>query len=148
MHTIISDMLLDGRSICYTPSNYNNTIDDLERQISTRYPSTELLAFCIEQSIQIVPVVIQGEHERYRIIEHPWLRTVQSWFYKKIDYCLPLVFWMRFRPPIKPPPLTLSFGSILDSYLYANAEKLTETIREKVSAMTVPALRDKIVKPQ
>jgi len=147
MHDIIREMLLDGRSICYAPSNFNNTIDDLERQISTRYPPLEMLTFCVVESMQIIPVVVQGEHERYRIVDRPWLRAVQAWFYKKIDYCMPLVYWMRIFPAVRPlPPLTLSFGSAMECNLYETADGLDRALREKVAAMTVPALHDKEIK--
>lgn len=148
MHEIIRGMLIDGRSICYAPSNFNNTIDDLEIQISTRYPPLELLTFCIDEKIQLVPVVVQGEHERYRIIEHDLLKRVQSWFYKKIDYRMPLVYWMRLFAKPPPPPLTLSFGSPMDCQLYSGGEMLNSELRRTVTNMTVPALHDKRIKPQ
>lgn len=144
---VISELLNTGRSVCYAPSNFNtHQHDDLEEQVSSRYPTPELLTFSIEQKIQIIPVIVQDEHKRYRVLSHPWLKHVQWWFYRKIGYSLPLVFWMRIYNATKPPPLLIQFGTIIDAQLYESAAILNQTIREKVDAISVPVAHDKNIK--
>lgn len=47
LNTVILDLLDRGRSVCYCPSNYFSAAeDDMESQIQSRYPSTELLTLC------------------------------------------------------------------------------------------------------
>lgn len=144
---VMLDLLNHGRSVCYSPSNFANSIhNDLESAIETRYPSDELLAFAIAEKIQIIPVVVQGEHERYRIVQSNWLRWLQTWMYEKIHYAFPLVYWYRLFSNKKPPPVTVQFEAIITSDIYNNAADLKATIKESVDRSIIPVLKDKQIK--
>ena len=146
LHNIILDLLNGNRWVCYSPSNFNTMLSDDESQIETAFPSPEMLDFCISEKIQIIPIVVQREHERYRIVQWQWLRKIQAFFYAKIDYCLPLVFWLRFFSNTPPPPLLVQVCSSVDCQLYGNADVLLQILREKVDASILPHLCDKNIK--
>lgn len=67
---------------------------------------------------------------------------IQSWTYSKLDYPLPLVYWMRLRNANKPPALLVQFGAYVSSNLYNTTNELEQELRKKVSAVSVPILQD------
>lgn len=143
---IMLDLLNHGRSVCYSPSNFTNDLVDLETAIQTRYPSDELLNFAIAEKIQLVPVVIQGEHDRYHISQNNTLRSIQLWMYNKIHYAFPMVYWYKLFNAKKPPPISVQFGGVMTSNLYSSASDLRNALREMVDSCIIPILKDKQIK--
>jgi len=144
---VMLDLFNHGRSVCYCPSNFANSIvNDLETAIETRYPSDELLDFAIAEKIQIVPVVVQGEHERYRIVQNWWLKKIQTYMYEKINYTFPLVYWYRLFSNKKPPSITVQFEAMVTSEMYNNATDLKATLKESVDRSIILVLKDKQIK--
>jgi hypothetical protein len=149
-YTIIFEMLSQGRSVAYTPSNFADKIvsSDLESSIEARYPSEEILKKIIEENVQVIPVVVQGEFDRYRIIQHHYVKNVQAFFYKHIDYIFPLCYWYKWYSHTRPPLINVQFGSIMSSHVYTTPQQLKEALKEKVARLIQPSFGDKDIKPQ
>lgn len=147
---IIIDMISQSRSVAYVPSGFADKVlahDDLETGIELRYPKEEMLDLFIKEGVQVIPVVVQGEWDRYRIIQHRYVKFLQAWFYKHIEYVFPLCYWYRWYAHARPPPVTVQFGSIMAASLYPTALQLRNTMRENVDTLIQPTpLAEKEIK--
>lgn len=85
--------------------------------------NTALLELCRQQAVQVVPVVVRGEEERYRTVDCAF---AQDWFYR------PQVYWYRLFSVNKPPPLTVTFCSLYNASLYEDVVKLDEAVKQAV----------------
>lgn len=137
---VILDMLNQGRAVCYAPANFCPTKlgTDLEASIDARYPSDDMLQKCIEQQIRIVPVVVQGEHDRYKIVSNTKLSAAQAFCYKYADYPLPLCYWYRFYSHDRPPLLSVQFSAVMASEVYETTDKLKAALKDKVGRFAPP----------
>jgi len=148
-NNLIIEMLNQGRAVCYTPSHFADRIvtNDLESNIEARYPSDEILKTCIDENIQLVPVVVQGEFERYRILQNTYLKNLQAFTFKHLDYPFPLCYWYRWYSHVRPPLVSIQFGAIMSAQVYETTSKLKDALKDKVSRMIQPTLGDKEIKP-
>jgi hypothetical protein len=110
----------------------------LERAIDARYPTDEMLTKCIEQQIRIVPVVVQHEHDRYKIVQNAKLGAVQSFCSKHVDYPFPLCYWYRFYSHERPPLLSVQFSAVMAAEVYETTDKLKAALKEKVARLAPP----------
>jgi len=146
---VITEMLNQGRAVCYTPSNFADRIitSDLESNIEARYPSEDMLKLAIDENIQIVPVVVQGEFERYKIVQNNHLKSLQSFAFRHLDYPFPLFYWYKWYSHTRPPLVFVQFGAIMSAQVYETTLKLKDALKDKVSRLTQPSLGDKEIKP-
>lgn len=140
---VVQDLLDDGRVVAYSPSNFFNPHDhDLEAIIEHRYPTDEMFRYCMNESVSLIPIMVQGEQERYHIVHKLWLRTAQKWFYAKIEYALPLCYWFKIWNRRRPPPVTLKVGPSITCNLYTTQtdglEKLRKSVKETVGQLGEP----------
>lgn len=147
---VLAEMISQSRSVAYVPSGFADRIahqDDLETGIQMRFPTNDTLDMFIREAVQVIPVVVQGEFDRYRIIQHKYLKGVQAWFYKHLDYVFPLLYWYRWYAHVKPPPITVQFGSIMAAAVYTGgAEQLKQTMKESVETLLQPSTSSSIEK--
>ncbi len=143
---VILGLLNHGRSVCFSPSNFTNNLVDLENAIETRYPSDEVLSFAMAEKIQIFPVVVQGEHDRYRVPQNGVLKAVQAWMYEKIHYAFPMVYWYRLYNGTKPTAITVQFGMLMTPELYDTPIHLRNAMKEYVDKTVSTTLKDKQIK--
>jgi hypothetical protein len=148
--TILLDMIAESRSVAYVPSGFADKIaahDDLETGISMRYPKDDALEMFIKEGVQVIPVGVQGEFERYRIVQNKYVRSVQAWFYKHLDVVFPLLYWYRLYSHSRPPPVTVQFGSIMAASVYTSPAQLRTTMKETIDALLTPTpLNEKEIK--
>lgn len=122
MKEVILSLLNAGRSVCICPQLSQFELDD------------ELLQFFIENRIDVVPVVICGEQERYQIRTWP---AFQAFFARHLHYPFPTCFWIRFNTRKRPPLLEQQFCGIKHSSAYANVQLLRESIQETINKLSV-----------
>lgn len=150
-HSILSDILSQGRSVAYVPSNFADKMgNDLEANIESRYPSEETTKLLIEENMQLVPVVVQGEFERYRIIQQTYIKQIQSFFYKHLEYGFPLCYWYRWYASSRPLPVRVQFGPLMSAQVYTTPQQLKEALKDKVSRLVQPqggSSENKDIKP-
>ena len=138
---LVLDLLGTGRSVCYAPVQFVEPQEDLEADIDSRYPTNDVLDLCRVNEMQIVPVVVHGERERYRIIDVP---VVQGWFQRHLGYAFPRIYWYRLFHATRPMPVTVTFGPLLNASLYNDAQTLRDAMKQTVenigtkSVSTVP----------
>jgi hypothetical protein len=123
LNSILLDMLNSNRSVCYCPSELANvTLDeasDLENaengtfsnSSSSPCPDAEILNFALQESIQLVPIVVHGERRRYHMLH---IRFLQRFFFKHINYPFPLLFFPRIFNKTRPPLLILQMGFLIE----------------------------------
>lgn len=148
-HAVLFDMISQNRSVAYVPSGYVDRIlnsDDLETQIEMRYPTDEVLETLIKENIQVITVVVQGEFDRYKIVQHRYVKGVQAFFYKHLDYIFPLCYWYRWYAHSKPPLVTVQFGSIMAAQVYTTSSQLRNTMKENVNTLLQPVSVEKEIK--
>lgn len=137
--TVIFDLLDHGRSVAYVPSNFADKMGhDLEANIEARYPVEETLKMLIEGDVQIVPVVVQGEFERYRIIQNSYVKQVQAFFYKYLEYGFPLCYWYRLFSHTRPSPVEVKVGPLMSAKVYTTPQTLREALKSTVSRLMPP----------
>lgn len=148
---VIQHLLDNGRVVVYAPSNFYNPYSDshdVEAIVDHRYPSSEMLQFCIEESVSIIPVIVSGEADRYKMVD---TGVLQKWTYSKLDYPLPHVHWFKFFNASRPPPIVLKIGPLLTCNLYQREgdgiEKLKKSLRDTVLELsTAPVILHKVDK--
>lgn len=142
---VIQLLLESGRVVAYSPSNFFNPHAhalDLEAHIEHRYPDDETLRFCMNESVCLVPVVVNGERDRYRIVHHPFLHIIQTWFYQRMDYAFPFCYWFRLFNRQRPPEVTVKIGPSMTCNLYQTqadgVEKLRKALKDTVTQLSEP----------
>lgn len=126
---LILQLLRSNRSVCYCPAttanNHGGAVD------------MELFRFALEERMQMVPVIMQGEKEYYYIGHWPKLQNkMQKW----IGYPWPQVVWPRRGGPRE---MTQVFGPILNcTDRYTNAEELSKSFCESVQNLSCPDLEE------
>lgn len=151
---VLLDMLNAGRFVCYSPANFTDSLvtqeSDVENGVATttieaQYPSEDILAFAKDEHVQIIPVITQGEYERYRIIQSPeWLRRLQLWMHQHLEYPFPLIYWTRIFNPVRPPPLLIQFGPIMQTANYESVASINRSLKEVVDKSIIHG--DKLIK--
>lgn len=158
LNGILLDMLNSNRSVCYCPSELANVVltpssssggrggEDEEEGlgggvIHSPCPDDEILSFALEETIQLVPVVVHGEQRRYHIFRLAW---VQSFFYRHIGYPFPLVFFPRICNKQRPPLLLLQVGHIIEcnEKFGKSVETLRDHFVQAVAGLTATELGD------
>lgn len=125
----IEDLLLEllqaGRSVCYCPSGFANTTRveeaDEETGISAVGIPENLLSFARQEKLELVPVIIHKEQERYYILRWP---KVQQYFYKLFDYVFPSLVLPRYWANKRPPLLRVMIGAAIHCEKWETNEKL------------------------
>lgn len=137
--TVIADILLEHRSVAYAPSNLADKIlgFDLEASIESRFPQDDTLKMLIDRKLQVVPVVVQGEFDRYKIIQHEYVKYVQRFLYKYLD-CVFILYWYRWYAHSKPPLVTVQFGPVMLADAYTTPPQLKDAIKDRVSRLVQP----------
>jgi len=140
-NSAILDLLNANRSVCYTPSGFRDVLnefddDNLEAGVTTASPDDELFQFAIANDVQIIPVVVTGEKQRYRIVAGSrWLRWVHSKTVPFFGYPVPLLFWTRIFSSRRPPPLEIHIGPVIHCKIYEQVETLSKAFRENVTRL-------------
>jgi len=163
LNDIVLELLQHSRSIVYCPSHLGNILYDTggageedieappvpgESAIETPCPSDELLSFARAEQIQMVPVVVQGERQRYYMLTHRFLlKRVQTFFFDRIGYPFPFVFCFKLFSRTKPPKLQQQFGAIMHcDAKYPSNQVLKESFKECVRALQCRELGDNTLK--
>jgi hypothetical protein len=80
--------------------------------------------------------------ERYRIYTSPRLQWLQGFFFKYLDYPLPMCYWFRLYHPTKPHPILVSFGPIMSGNVYESVDALMSALKEQVQRMAQPIVME------
>jgi hypothetical protein len=138
-HDVLQELLDNGRVVAYSPSNFFNPHQsDLEANIEHRYPHDDMLRYCMAQSVNIIPIVVHGERERYYIVQkYALLQKVQAWFYQRLDYALPFCYWFRLFNKNRPPLVMLKIGPSLTCNLYQTQPDGLEKLRKALVDVVV-----------
>lgn len=116
--TIIT-LLNQGRSVCYSPL----TIDRKTNKIPI--PDNNLFEFCKEKNINVIPVVVSNEIERYWFPFN--LISLQKRCYAWCGYPFPQLFFLKIFSQSPPNKIDLQFGTPINCGAFAN----TDIIKEK-----------------
>jgi len=122
--TVVTDLLQNGRSIAYSPSDYTGF---LKGDIEIGYPdmpSDEVLSYCIQNKVKIIIVNVRHEKDRYAMLK---MLSVQNWIYKKIGHFFPVLYWKKHGA--KSPLIDVGFDISFDSGNYQNIEILKEALK-------------------
>jgi len=125
-NAIIRQLLQDGRSVAYSPSNFVPNFDP-EHAESNYMPSDDVLTFCLEQHIKIVIVNVKHETKRYSLFK--W-NTVQNWIYEKTGHFFPVLFWKRFGP--QSPLIEVEFQLGFESEKYDSLSSLKFALNKEL----------------
>lgn len=138
LESLLLEMIQTGRSVCFCPSKFANTILDEGSDVESNNITTfdvpeEIFSFARQEKLQLVPVVVYGERKRYWIFRR-WKR-VHRFFYKFLEgYAFPMLvvprFWSYKGPPA---PLHVLFGPIIHcDEKYESNKVLREHFRDLV----------------
>lgn len=158
--SIILELLQNNRSVVYCPSHLGNILygtgtaggGDIEApllaaeedEVETPCPTDELLSFARQEQIQMVPVVVQGERQRYH---HLLIKRVQGFFFERIGYPFPCLFWINIFSKTRPPKLQQQFGAIIHcDAKYTSNEVLKDSFKECVRTLACRDLGDNTLK--
>lgn len=144
LNTLIKDLLQQRRSICYCPAQFTNGLVPvasgnehliLERShkddpdplhIPIPRLDDEMLEFMRAEAVELVPITISCERQRYSIARWSWLQHIQRFSMKHIaggGYPLPFIFWLRMCGRKKPPPIQLQIGSVIACGRYTKSNE-------------------------
>ncbi|MBX9637193.1 MAG: hypothetical protein K2Q45_06550 [Nitrosomonas sp.] len=151
LDTIILELLQSNRSVCYCPSGFFNLgakEEDPETGrliLPTPCPSEEMFSFARQEKLQWVPVVTHGERRRYLIVER--FVAVQKFFYERIGYPFPLIFFLKIFNKTRPPLLSQQFGPIIEcTEKFQSNEQLRALFVSTVETLTCRELGDDTLK--
>ena len=156
--SVITRLLEDGRIVAYVPSNFYSILSpafpgnvDIELGSTSEYtfPNDAMLEYIVKEKVQVVPVFVQREEERYTIrMNGPKLQWVHSFTYMYLDYPFPMCYWYKLYHPTRPLPIVVSFGPIMSGEVYTDVDSLLRALKEQVDRMAQPILLEsnKIVK--
>lgn len=122
-NAVIHQLLQDGRSVAYSPSNYVLE-HDVENAEANYMPSDDILKFCLENQIKIVIVNVKHEMKRYAIFK--W-HLIQNWIYEKTGHYFPVLYWKRLGP--QSPLIEVEFQLGFQSEKYLNLDALKNALK-------------------
>jgi hypothetical protein len=128
LRAVLLDLLQSNRSVCYYPQPWA-LLDD------PAVLPDELLQFAQQERLQLVPIAVHNEPLRYRFATAPWLRTLQRWSLRHMEYPAPWVYWPRWCGPKRPPRLELQFGAVISASRFETAAKLREVLEENMKSL-------------
>ena len=127
----LTDLLLkllhSNRSVCFCPSMEGAEMDE------------ELFRFALEHQVELVPVVVHNESERYRLLRAP---RMQEWSRRHCwGYPWPQGTWLKSRAT----PLVLVFGPILHcTQRYDNADMLAASFSAGLRSLSCADVGEEI----
>lgn len=136
---VLHALLNANRSVVYCPSLYANTVRE---GATTAGLSDQMLLFAREQRLQLVPLLVSGERQRYHMVETPSVLRAQRWCFAHVGYPFPMLVWPRYCGRKRPPPLGLQFGAIMRCEVYPDVEHLRKALNENVLNMACLELGD------
>lgn len=159
LNGVIIELLQSGRSVCYVPSQCTHGMHsvrdgDEEHLLEGSYLEAaplivavpdmdgEIVSFLRQKAVQLVPVMITKERQRYYIARWRWLQRIQQWSVRQLLYPLPFIFWLRLTSRRKPPILQQQFGPILHCKTYRSDGELLSAFREATKRLSCAELGD------
>lgn len=141
---VMTHLLNHGRIVAYVPSNFYHLERDVESGPSEySYPKDNVLEYIVKDHVQVVPVYVQRETERYRIrMADPRLNWIHTHTFKHLDYPFPMVYWYKLYHPTKPHPIVVTFGPIMSGEAYTDVDSLLRALKEQVDRMNQPILME------
>jgi hypothetical protein len=146
LHNVLLDMLGQGHGVAYVPAQFLQHHGDLEASIEARFPTDELLQIAIKEQLQVVPVTVQGERERYNVVASGTLAALQQWTHARWNYPFPLLYALRVCSAQQPRPIEVQFGHPYNAGSYTDSAILLHALREHVDNNVLPSLGDKPLK--
>lgn len=138
-HTVL-ELLKRNKSVAYCPAGMNDLlkIDDNNVTFNLQQPPIDVFEFVLKNKINIVPVLIQGETERYAILTNNWIRDCQRYFLNtKLQWPFPFLFFVRIFGKKPPPKVQVFVGPIINTQLYNNdAKQLSNAFMKKFESLS------------
>lgn len=123
----ILHLLRKGKSVAYyPPSNDDGPILD-----------KGLFEFAIQNKIKLVPVVINGEQDRYSIYRPTPIKAVQRFFTRKLGYPFPLIFFPKSFGDSPPPKVTISIGVPMEPSVQQSSDAFYGLFHSQIKALTI-----------
>ena len=129
-------LLRMGKSVAYAPGTMEDMIpgtenkrdelrtegsqfgSDMRDSHSYRpdVPPNDIFEYAKANRIPIVPVLIRGETERYRIVwwKNSYINRLQRYTLERIGWPIPTLFFTRWFGSSPPPPLKIEIGNPMD----------------------------------
>jgi len=117
-----------GKSVVYCPSGMNELLYYTEncKQLFEK-PPLELFEFILKQQLQVVPVYISNEDQRYWIWKGKYVSKVQKYCSQTwLKWPFPLLFAPRIFGQNPPSKVAVFVGPVINSSLQNSAIKLSE----------------------
>lgn len=127
-------LLRSDRSVCLCPWMFPDEADPVAQM------DGELFRFALEHQIELVPIVVHNERERYRILRVP---KVQAWCRKRCGggYPWPQAALLQDRRV----PMVLVFGPILHcTPRYSNVGALVDSFRAGLRSLSCSDVGEEI----
>jgi len=102
-------LLNKGKSVAYSSNGMRENLEE---------PSNEIFEFAMSKKIYLVPVLIKNESKRYYIYTQ---KRIQDWFYQRIGWPFPLIFFPRIFDKKPPPKMEVHVGMPMDPTVQENA---------------------------
>lgn len=123
---ILLKLLKRGKSVAYCPSgmedllSYTNPRGDDKLVVHT--PSMPVFEFAMKHRVQVVPVLVAGETNRYAFARGHYLHRCQQWSYARFQWPFPLIFGPRIFGKKAPPKLEVQVGFPMDAGIQESKE--------------------------
>jgi hypothetical protein len=91
----VIEMTRLGRNVAYCPNGMQDALYvEEEKNTYGKRPDMALFKVACERNYQLVPCICSGENdERFIFVSNERIRSIQSWFLRKINYPFPLIFF-------------------------------------------------------
>lgn len=140
-----------GKSVVYCPAgmedllSYTNPRSD--DQLAMKIPTVDVFEFAIKHRVQLIPVLIAKEIERYAFLRGHWVNHIQRYCYNRWEWPFPFLFAPRIFGSKPPPKLDVQVGFPMDSTVQESAEAFSKLFMGQFSGLveTGGDLREVIV---
>ena len=130
----VINLLKKNKSVAYAPSgmddvlNYTGSDNDI---ITLQNPEIDVFNFVMKYKIRLVPVLIQGETERYSIRRNKYIHKIQKYCMNKWKWPFPFWFFVKIWGKDPPPKVKMYIGPIMDPNVYDSAQTFSNSFMKK-----------------
>ena len=122
----ILNLLRKGKSVVYCPPTTDEEV----------VLDKGLFEFATKHDIKLVPVVVNGESDRYNIYRPEFVRMMQRFFKRRLGYPFPMIFYPKSFGQSPPPKIDISIGVPMNSSVQQNPETFYSLFHSQIKAMT------------
>lgn len=130
----VIQLLKKNKSIAYAPAGMDDLLNYTgtdQETITLQNPTIDLFEFAIKNRIKLVPVLIQGETDRYNIRKNKYIHKIQRYCLNKIKWPFPFWFFVKIWNSEPPPKVKMFMGPIMNSEIFTDATALSNSFFKK-----------------